>query len=1232
MKLSNNIIANFHLFTCKNVCSLIFLLILAVDILFQVVVSVSFRDKSESRKHSAGPRHRMRKETDLIQSVVEDIPSSYYSLGWAKWSEWSSCSKSCGDDGIQFQLRRCLDMYCSGPPSRHRVCPEKPCPNDQAHQNDAQIECALRNRPPFGFLPDKWTPVTAINNCSLSCRSEQTGKIKHFGISLKDGAKCKRSDTRHSACQAGKCQPVGCDRIIGSAARIDECGRCGGDGSSCAKKIFRWKDTLQFTPCDKTCGPNSVRVSVSVCVNTATDRVVPERLCADQERPRPQVKRCPYVVCPAKWLTGSWTDCSATCGSGQQYRQVFCLADAVENRKVADQYCWQQQKPITERECGAPCPVWEIGDWGECSETCGKGLRKRNVECRQGNERTEDIMCSDQKRPVQTQPCYTSLKCPASKGSNSAVSNASPPHYRFGWQSSDNQLDPVSGPLQYTNENIQSSGIVSLNDNEVGTMPNIAPNNENGDDFDKSRPRFHTGVWGDCSASCGPGVRSRSVECVAFQGLTADMIKLPDYECDGQTKPTLFQPCQLAPCRLPQQGPSFSPQGSAYITVPEEASYDRRRNANSLAEFSSPVTTHDRKESLYRWEYGEWGPCSASCLAGKQKSTLKCVDLNRKQSVSWSNCDSAKRPIDLTRSCNKQACPPEWEVTEFSQCSHSCNGGIRTRRVRCIRKVSRIAGAESTLILPDEQCPLPKPNDQTGAWSLCSASCGDGEQRRSVQCEQRDPFGNTKVFNSAEPCAGSERPPTVQLCNLGHCEETPAAHYRAPSPLALVQNRPSEDDYDSGSDEAMKQTDDSAKGEYYDQSHPNHRKLTLNVGGYANLYEGTSIKVKCPVRNFNRQRIYWTKDGNKIVNNAHTKVSSNGALRIFHARMEDAGLYACFANGVQGNVTLRFKHRESSQKASIVSNETKPKVRQQDADVSQNRSQSKVKVEKEILQKIRNSLYRLGEYRVYEKLGSVTDPTQIKVDYVSGEWSQCSQIDCGRPDGAQVRMLKCQIHVESVSAYVDDDICEGFGVSRPPSTRPCHDPRCPSWEASEWSSCSESRCVRHTTALQRRQAKCLYTNGTEADFSLCDRKNRPKIKKECTNSNCTAEWRPSAWGACSKTCGDGGVQMRLLRCVWHGTKKAAGRNCDRLPTHRPAAIRACEHAAKLPPCGVGEDMDQSQTQITSANRNSTYAECEDKSRFCDILKLFHSCDQERIRSKCCYSCYVLDSKRTRNKL
>lgn len=51
-------------------------------------------------------------------------------------------------------------------------------------------------------------------------------------------------------------------------------------------------------------------------------------------------------------------------------------------------------------------------------------------------------------------------------------------------------------------------------------------------------------------------------------------------------------------------------------------------------------------------------------------------------------------------------------------------------------------------------------------------------------------------------------------------------------------------------------------------AHPIHRKLTLDVGGFANLYEGTSVKVKCPAgKDVARENIYWTKDDEKIINN-----------------------------------------------------------------------------------------------------------------------------------------------------------------------------------------------------------------------------------------------------------------------------------------------------------------------------------------------------------------------------
>uniref|UniRef100_A0A183EZ11 TSP1_spondin domain-containing protein n=1 Tax=Gongylonema pulchrum TaxID=637853 RepID=A0A183EZ11_9BILA len=150
----------------------------------------------------------------------------------------------------------------------------------------------------------------------------------------------------------------------------------------------------------------------------------------------------------------------------------------------------------------------------------------------------------------------------------------------------------------------------------------------------------------------------------------------------GSPKPSAFQPCQVQQCPL------------------NEPAEDPPVRGRSL---TSP--------RAFKWDYGDWTTCSASCLGGKQRSTLKCVDVKRRITVAWSFCDARQRPVDLTRSCNNDPCPPEWDIGEMSLCSHTCGGGIRTRKVRCIRRISRSGGAESTLILPDGQCPQPKPTN-----------------------------------------------------------------------------------------------------------------------------------------------------------------------------------------------------------------------------------------------------------------------------------------------------------------------------------------------------------------------------------------------------------------------------------------------------------------------------------------------------------------------------------------
>lgn len=48
-------------------------------------------------------------------------------------------------------------------------------------------------------------------------------------------------------------QRVGCDLRIGSSKKVDACGVCGGNGSTCSQPMYQW-DMAPMSLCSATCG------------------------------------------------------------------------------------------------------------------------------------------------------------------------------------------------------------------------------------------------------------------------------------------------------------------------------------------------------------------------------------------------------------------------------------------------------------------------------------------------------------------------------------------------------------------------------------------------------------------------------------------------------------------------------------------------------------------------------------------------------------------------------------------------------------------------------------------------------------------------------------------------------------------------------------------------------------------------------------------------------------------
>ncbi|XP_036439643.1 thrombospondin type-1 domain-containing protein 4 isoform X1 [Colossoma macropomum] len=326
--------------------------------------------------------------------------------------------------------------------------------------------------------------------------------------------------------------------------------------------LYSWV-AMTTTPCSATCGAGRRQVLFS-CVERATQTTVPGDLCGHTPRPTPQEEDCQLQLCPAFWDVGEWSECSKTCGLGVQHRQVLCRQTRGRHGNstvtVATALCEHTEMPETTASCQLKiCSEWQIrSEWSPCSVPCGVGQRSREVVCVDNlGDVVPDEECNMPLRPQHLENC------------------------------------------------------------DMGVC---------------AQSWFFT-HWSDrCSADCGVGSRSRSVVCLMSQ-----ISSLPLDDCDDD-KPVELTPCNLGPC------------------------------------------TH-RTE----WYTGPWGQCSSECGNGTQTRGVVCVIHSNSQLevTSGTNCSHLPRPPD-SQPCHLKSCGPQWYTTDWSSCSRSCEGGYKVREVRCL--------------------------------------------------------------------------------------------------------------------------------------------------------------------------------------------------------------------------------------------------------------------------------------------------------------------------------------------------------------------------------------------------------------------------------------------------------------------------------------------------------------------------------------------------------------------
>uniref|UniRef100_A0A0B7BFC0 ADAMTS cysteine-rich domain-containing protein n=2 Tax=Arion vulgaris TaxID=1028688 RepID=A0A0B7BFC0_9EUPU len=113
------------------------------------------------------------------------------------------------------------------------------------------------------------------------------------------------------------------------------------------------------------------------------------------------------------WQIGDWTECSATCGHATQQRQVVCTNPG---------FCDISQRPEVTQPCEklSPCIAWVYGDWSKCTKSCGFGVQERLVQCVNLSSQQLYEGCPSEAKPSERQECNGD-ECPADDNAGNTI-------------------------------------------------------------------------------------------------------------------------------------------------------------------------------------------------------------------------------------------------------------------------------------------------------------------------------------------------------------------------------------------------------------------------------------------------------------------------------------------------------------------------------------------------------------------------------------------------------------------------------------------------------------------------------------------------------------------------------------------------------------------------------------------------------------------------------------------
>nr|CRZ24316.1 BMA-ADT-2 [Brugia malayi] len=317
-----------------------------------------------------------RQENEITNAV-----STSAGARWSSWSTWSSCSHTCG---IGYRTRSCTNTknQCSGVSSEKTQCNLSACGTNTVSDQKSS-----------------WSEWTSWNQCSVSCDIGSQARYRRcFSSHNSLSFSCPENSMETRQCNMGECN-TGTVGLWGSWTEWSQCSvscgpgirnrnryctkePCDGSGQSrmscnlgpCEISI-RWLQWEAWSQCSLTCG-KGVRTRKRKC--SATNGCFGSGL--EQLNCNENLCTVAGTTTVGQWSGWSdWSTCSTTCGGGFKRRTRLCQRGTCNGPSKDSLPCMIKHCKSFSSGTTASWGGW--GYWSPCSETCGRGVRKRVRKC-----------------------------------------------------------------------------------------------------------------------------------------------------------------------------------------------------------------------------------------------------------------------------------------------------------------------------------------------------------------------------------------------------------------------------------------------------------------------------------------------------------------------------------------------------------------------------------------------------------------------------------------------------------------------------------------------------------------------------------------------------------------------------------------------------------------------------------------------------------------------------------